>query len=702
MTLWIATKYGTVYALCPLLPNKWCSSARALKSLTWSKSVAVAALESDEAAPKQELQQSQSQLEWSRDLDEQEPRTITVSVGSEPLEAYARPNILGSVPKLQGPFSIVPEESEEDIELSDIYVVPARSDDIIPVDESGAVEGDLGISSAPSLSRSLVCLISRIGRAYLCLDLQIVEAQWLPQRSSTFTVPDDDEVVPEDRSLIPFEVLDTLNPEDADDVEWPTITPDIISSEAFFITHSRGIDYLSTASWTRNLQDELLSESSEGLAVRVDVVRNSNNTLREEILRFDPDMQDGFHSSPSAPVILQDSDLGYLTLTTRGSVPYLTFLDNPASAVEQPFIKSEPDSGISDLDQFHGRQFSASGAHFLPPHPRRAVYMPPKNFSKESALPRYLNSQTSALPSAEGNKQLRLSSATLEMLSSVHRSTSSEAADLGTSVADLFVACHRLQEGLRDQIGSVRDLNQRISRVIGRDSDAYAGRDGGAGTKEDVEDRVERVKSKQEDLVHRLEALKQNVNKLNGQGKALSREEEKWMRDIKNVADATWGRDGARQITDSNDGNPLENESEEDDHMLPHRRAKAVPESAGGSSSSEDEHEDVEEEEGDGGCLPRGSISQSLQARYKQAYDLAHALHQQIPQESTFGDSTASYASTMSNGTSINGRAEELHVPRDIKRRRMREVLAMLDRETALVDATMGRLERLEAATASI
>lgn len=55
----------------------------------------------------------------------------------------------------------------------------------------------------------------------------------------------------------------------------------------------------------------------------------------------------------------------------------------------------------------------------------------------------------------------------------------------------------------------------------------------------------------------------------------------------------------------------------------------------------------------------------------------------------------------MSNGTNANGYGDGLHIPRDMKRRRMREIMAMLDRETALVDVTMGRLERLKAATAS-
>ena len=706
MTLWIATKFGTVYALCPLIPSKWCSSIRALRSLVSSTSLTVASLKSDESASGQEVQQARDQLKWGHDLDEQEPRILSGKLGTERTEVYHRPDILGAVPKLQGPFTFSIDESEEDVELSDIYVIPARSDEAELADGLGDADSDLVESPAPSLSSSLVCLISRVGRVYVCLDLQGVEAQWLPQKSSTFTVPDEDEEVLDDHFLTPFEVLDTLNPEDADDLEWSTITPDIFSSEAFFITHSRGIHYLSFVPWSQKLQDELQSDSPEGLTTRIDVIRNSTSTLREQILTFKSDLQDGFDSSPSAPVLMQDSDLGYLLLTVQRSAPHLALFDTPASATQQPFIKPDPDSSSPDAIPFQDLQLSISGSQHPSPHPRREVYIPPANFSTENALPRYLNSQSSGLPDAEKNKQLRLSSATLATLSSIHRTTSAETAELGTSVADLFVACHRLQEGLRDQIQSVRDLKDRISHVVGNDSDHYAGHDGVGGTSEEIEDRVDRAKLKQEELVSRLDALRRNVSKLGGRGKGLSRGEEKWVKDIRGLAEATLGRKGMEEIGEEDAESQADGESEEDDHMLPHMRAKAKPEDVEDPSSSSSSGEDIdngEEDIDDESPLQRKITSQSLKARHTRAQELAHVLRSQIPPESSssFRDSTASYVSTMSNGTNANGYGDGLHIPRDMKRRRMREIMALLDRETALVDVTMGRLERLKAATAS-
>ena len=702
VTLWIATKFGTVYALCPLIPSRWCSSALALQTLTLSTSLTVASLEIDESASEQERQQARNQLKWSRDLDEQDPQIVNVKLGTEPTEAYHRPDVLGAVPKLQGPFSLLLDENDEDIELSDIYVIPARSDEEVPTGEFERVDSLLSRSPVPSLSSSVVCLVSRVGRVYICLDLQGVEAQWLPQKSSSFTVPDEDDEAPDDHYLTPFEVLDTLNPEDADDVEWPTITPDILSCEAFFITHSRGIHYFSSAPWTQKLQDELRSDSPEGLAMRIDVIRNSTGTLREEVMKLESDLQDGFDSSPSAPILMQDSDLGYLLFTIQECIPHLALFDTPSSVVEQPYIKPDPDSSDLDVIPFQNLGLPVSASDLPSPHPRREVYTPPSIFSMESTLPRFLNSQPSGLSEADRKKQLRLSSATLSTLSSIHRTVSAEAAELGTSVADLFVACQRLQEGLRDQIQSVRDLNNRISRVIGNDSDDYAGRNVGGGTREEVESRVDRAKSKQEELVSRLEALRRNVSKLGGQGKELSKGEEKWVKDIRSLAEATIGRDGIKHLEDENAVSQADEESEEDDCMLPHMRAKAKPkgaeDSSSASSSSDEETDNGEDNET---ALLRSTKSQNLKARHTRAQDLARSLRSQIPQESSFGDSTASYASTMSNGTSTSGWGDQLHIPRNMKRRRMREVMTMLDRETALVDATMGRLERLKAATAS-
>lgn len=75
-------------------------------------------------------------------------------------------------------------------------------------------------------------------------------------------------------------------------------------------------------------------------------------------------------------------------------------------------------------------------------------------------------------------------------------------------------------------------------------------------------------------------------------------------------------------------------ESEEDDHMLPHMRAKAKPDGIEDPSSSSSSGEDIdngEEDVDDTSPLQRKMTSQSLKARHTRAQELAHALRSQIP-----------------------------------------------------------------------
>ena len=703
MTLWIATKFGTVYALSPLLPSRWCSPIKSLQCLASSTALARASLEGDENAPAHDKQQARDQYQWSSDLMSQEARTIHGKLGSEPLRVYNRPDALGAIPKLQGPFAVQFEEDDEDIELSDIHVIPAATaDEVEPDEHELIVDQPNSMLSSPSLSSSLVCLVSRIGRIYICLDLQGVKGQWLPQKNSTFAVPDEEEETGEEaalaRYLMPFEVLDTLDPDDVDDAEWPTITPDIHASEAFFVTHSRGIYYLSASTWTRTLEDELLSESSQGLTTRVDATRKGIGTLREEILTFKPDTPDGFDSSPSAPILLQDSDLGYLLLTLHDSAPHSILFDTIPLDTEEPAIKPDPDSPSTDGGASMNLRLSVPASDLPVPHPRREPYFPPATFSSQSSLPRYLSSQANLSASTDRNKQLRLSPATLATLSSLHRDISSEATALGSSVADLFVTCQRLQEGLRDQIRSVRDLNNRISHVIGEDCDDYRGRFDGADTGGNVGNRIERARSRQEELMGRIGELKRNIGKLGGQSKGLSRSEEKWISNIKGLAKATIGGIAVKQTNGNHPDEVTSEDHEEADPMLPQMRARAGSECDEDSLSLSDEASNIGGAEDESQASP-SVTTPSLKDRHSQAKELVERLISDIPKGPSLGESITSVASSRSTTMSIGCWEGQMHVPRDMKRRRMREVMAMLDRETALVDVTMGRLERLKAAS---
>lgn len=175
MTLWIAMQDGDVYALCPLLPSSWQPSSTVIPSLSTSI-VSNAFWSEDEYA-------SRDQFQWMSAIDSEEPVLLSGANEFSPqIEVYSRPRDPGSVPRLQGPFQILPEDSEEDLEISDIYVIAAN------IDEEELMYGEdahsvFDAGSEEGLSVAVVCLVTRNGSLYIGLDLDGTEGEWLPHKN---------------------------------------------------------------------------------------------------------------------------------------------------------------------------------------------------------------------------------------------------------------------------------------------------------------------------------------------------------------------------------------------------------------------------------------------------------------------------------------------------------------------------------------
>ena len=181
MTLWIAMKGGDVYALCPLLPNKWQPASTTLPSLA-TIALLKRSLMGEESLSPEELQNSRDQYRWISDLDDQEPRVLPAKTQFAPsTEIYSRP-LQPHIPKLQGPFQFS-NEDDVDLEISDIHVIEAKvdSDELMYGEEAGSDSG-LGLEDDVGLSASIVCILTRNGRLHLYVDFSGVEGQWLPHR----------------------------------------------------------------------------------------------------------------------------------------------------------------------------------------------------------------------------------------------------------------------------------------------------------------------------------------------------------------------------------------------------------------------------------------------------------------------------------------------------------------------------------------
>ena len=185
MTLWIGMQDGDVYALCPLLPTKWVPSEDVIASLAIA-AVSKGALQDGGTADLEESRRQHDQFEWMSEIDKQEPNVIKSSILSDPIQVYSRPLHPGPIPRLQGPFQIFPEDSEQDMELSDLHVIAAKMDRGELMDgEDSDFESDE--PDEKGLSASVICLRTKNGSVLLCLDFDGVEGEWLPREKVSHT-----------------------------------------------------------------------------------------------------------------------------------------------------------------------------------------------------------------------------------------------------------------------------------------------------------------------------------------------------------------------------------------------------------------------------------------------------------------------------------------------------------------------------------
>lgn len=307
-----------------------------------------------------------------------------------------------------------------------------------------------------------------------------------------------------------------MDPQTASETEWPTFTPDVNSSYSFFVTHSFGISFFSLDPWLQSLESELRSTAIEGAEFRLGVLTQSISTLRERILspRNTSDEED---TKPyAAPIILQDSDLGYLLLTADDDQPQAVILDSPYNTFtpepeRYPSHSYEPEMKLLTLG------------------PARSPYQPPESLWAESSLKTFLDNHVHSRHKKILKEEIRLSSATLDLMTEAHRILSQETHHLGIAAADLFRRCQRLQEEFRDQIRRANEVAGRIESLNGEDADDYDEDEKVRGAKR-IEKRFQAVRSRQEGLSARHEALRRKLTRFGGRD--LSDKEKAWVAEV--------------------------------------------------------------------------------------------------------------------------------------------------------------------------
>lgn len=517
MSLWFAMKGGDLYALSPLIPSRWQPSYTTLSSLSTSVVEKVTFIQDQGLADYEDSRQCKDQYQWIRELDSQDPMIIKGERESSPeIETYSRPSQPGPIPRLQGPFQFVPEDVDEDFEFSDIRIIAAKLDgeEAIHNEES---ESEPNMLNEDLLSASIICLMTRSGRLYVCLDIEGIEGQWLPRRKPNRLLSP-----PQDPYLVVIECLDTLQPRELLDLQWPTFSEDVRSRYSLFTTHSKGVFFFSFEPWLDNLERELKGSSSIGTPFRLDIFKNGPGTLREQILSLNQDSRSRSKESVPACLTFDDSDLGYFLMTTADGQPHAATLDKPFSALTLMTDVEDDEEYLLDMKTL------AIG-------PVRSAYEPPRAFWARSSLPNFIDDHVQHRHRKTMRDEIKLSPATLDLMTEAHRKMSQETYLLGVAASDLFRRCQRLQSELCDQIKGAREAANRIEIIIGADADGYL--DDIEGKKRtDLNGRIENAREKQEKLVGRHDRLRKRFSQAGG--RELSEKERLWANEVHKTREA--------------------------------------------------------------------------------------------------------------------------------------------------------------------
>jgi len=599
MTLWIAMREGDVYALCPLLPEKWSPPPTLIPSLSVSIVAKVAALEDDQGASSRSKLLAQQQLQWMTEIDSQEPLHIEAPAGEPPAEVYTRPGKPGRVPKLQGPFELdlAPEESEDELDslLSDICVIGPKMDaDELMFGEEDNLEMDE--VDQEGLSVGIVCLLTSSGRLSICLDLDGVEAQWLPKPKAKVLR----HVEESDPSLLTFEVLDTSRDGEVWEGNWPVFSHDVNSRYSFYITDTSSVTFISLSPWVFRLETEL-NEATAGTDFRIDLLVKGQSSLRERLHT----QKSNDKSTPlAASAVIRDPDLGYFLLTATSHGPIALTFEAPDLHFDldrrsrSPTYDPEPDKPLI----------------FFEPRP---VYEPAHTLDDNSAMPTFLERQRHGKYKRLFQEPVRLSPATLTILTDAHKVISEETHRIGTAAAELFRRCEKLQADLKNHIHKAHDVATRIKAITGEDSD-----DGPViALNEKVEQRMEAAQKKQKELNNRIEQIRRKATR--GSKRELSDKEKAWIDEV---------------------------------HILEN---KVVGQGEVGNGTRN---------------------TKQPWARYEEVKALKEDLLEQIKDISVDEE-----VATQQN----------IKVPSEIRKAKMAQIMGLLDRESALVEAAKSRLERL-------
>ncbi|ATY67396.1 WD40 repeat-like-containing domain [Cordyceps militaris] len=513
MTLWVAMREGDVYALCPLLPQRWAPPPTLIPSLSVSIVATVGSIEDDASVDEYEKLLAQQQLQWMGDLDSQEPQIIdSTALGEPPIEVYTRPSRPGITPRLQGPFDLVsdPETGDElDTSVTDILVIGKKTEthDLM-LGEDDEYDLDLDAGDQEGLSLAVICLLSTSGQLRIYLDMDSVQAQWLPPKNKY----KNSKLLAEGKtsSLLAFQAIDTMTPVEVTEESWPVFSADALSRYSFFVTHHAGITFVSLASWIFRLEGELSGDYETGTDFRIGLLVNSQS-IRERV-----------YAQPAADaampltgcVVLRDPDVGYFLLSASPYEPIALTFETPELDVVPIRREASPE---------REREASMAPLDFYEPRP---VYNPPHVFDQGSSLPLLLERLRTSRHKTVVSQQVKLSPLTLQIFTDAHKVLSDETYKLGVSAAQIFRRCELLQSELKQQVIKANEVKGKIDTINGADRNNES-------DNAMYDRRISEARDRQEAIAQRVENLRKIVGK--SSTRELSIKERAFMEEVRTL-----------------------------------------------------------------------------------------------------------------------------------------------------------------------
>ncbi|KAG5987652.1 hypothetical protein E4U43_004983 [Claviceps pusilla] len=632
MTLWVAMREGDVYALCPLLPQRWAPPPTLIPSLSVSIVTTVGSIEDDPSVDENEKLLAQQQLQWMGELDAQEPQVLDTLPGEPFVEVYTRPSRPGVVPRLQGPFVLESDaETGDDLDttITDILVIGKKTEtaDLMLGEEEDELDMDNG--DQEGLSLAVICLLSASGQVRVYLDLEDVQAQWLPpkNRSKLGRIPAPCRAP----SLLAFQAMDTMSPVEVNEDSWPVFSADVLSRYSFFVTHHAAITFISLTSWIFRLEGELQGDHEAGTDFRIGLLVNSQSS-RERV-----------YAQPSADValplaacvVIRDPDVGYFLLSSTPHEPISLTFDTPDLDLVPIHRQESP--------PVREREASMAPLDFYEPRP---VYHAPHVFNQGSALPILLERLRTSRHKTVVNQEVRLSPLTLQIFTDAHKVLSDETYTLGVAAAELFRRCEMLQSELRQQVLKANEVKGKIDTISG------------VGREDETENvmydrRIAEAKDRQERLGKRVDNLRKIIGKATTRD--LSTKESAFVEEVRALGESILGSAAAAAAAATT-------------------RAADLDAAAQPLARQQQQHQHQHQQQ-----------SQQLWRRLEEVKNLQIDLVADVEDLKKRGEVEVA-----------SPQAGELRIPSDIRRSKLEQVRGLIARESALVEAVTARLERLQ------